>query len=56
MNTIGIIESLGSADGDVQGTVPGRIEHQADAAHVCHHVGSAVGKEGIAASLRRSPG
>ena len=46
MYTIGIVESLRRADRNIQGTVAGCIQYKTDAAHIGHHIGSAVRKEG----------
>ena len=46
MDPVGIVHRLGRIDGDRNGTVSGNIQHQADAAHVRHHIGTSIRKEG----------
>ena len=41
-----IMQRLRSIDRDRDGTVSGHIQHEADAAHIGDHVGTAVRKEG----------
>jgi hypothetical protein len=45
-DTIGIVEGLGRVHRDGDGTVSGYVENEADAAHVRHHIGSSIRKEG----------